>query len=126
MKTLTRAEEQVMHIIWEQERVLIRGILDRLPEPKPAYNTVSTVVRVLEKKGFVAHKSYGTTYEYYPDITKKDYTKFHFGEFLTKYFNDSFPQMASFFAKENKIGMPELEEMLKEIEEELEKKELKS
>jgi BlaI family penicillinase repressor len=123
MKTLTKAEEQIMHIIWELDRVLIRDILEKLPESKPAYNTVSTVVRVLEKKGFVDHKSYGTTYEYYPQVSKEEYTRFHFREFLSKYFNNSFPQMASFFANENNISIKDLEEMLKEFEKELDKKE---
>lgn len=123
MKTLTKAEEQIMHVIWELERVLVRDILEQLPEPKPAYNTVSTVVRVLEKKGFVDHKSYGTTYEYFPRVSKEEYTRFHFREFLSKYFDNSFPQMASFFAKENNIGIEDLEEIVKEIERELEKKE---
>jgi len=123
MITLTKAEEQIMHIIWELDRVLVRDILEQLPEPKPAYNTVSTVVRVLEKKGFVDHKSYGTTYEYFPQISKEEYTRFHFREFLSKYFDNSFPQMASFFAKEHNIGIEDLEEIVKEIEKELEKKE---
>ncbi len=123
MITLTKAEEQIMHIIWELDRVLVRDILEQLPEPKPAYNTVSTVVRVLEKKGFVDHKSYGTTYEYFPQISKEEYTRFHFREFLSKYFDNSFPQMASFFAKEHNIGIEDLEEIVKEIERELEKKE---
>ena len=126
MKTLTKAEEQIMHVIWELERVLVRDILEQLPEPKPAYNTVSTVVRVLEKKGFVDHKSYGTTYEYFPLVSKEEYTRFHFREFLSKYFDNSFPQMASFFAKENNIGMEDLEEIVKEIEKELENKESNS
>ncbi len=126
MKTLTKAEEQVMHIIWDLDRVLVRDILEQMPDPKPAYNTVSTVVRVLEKKGFVNHKSYGTTYEYFPQISKEEYTRFHFLEFLSKYFDNSFPQMASFFAKEQNIGMEDLEEMMKEIEKELEKQEKSS
>lgn len=126
MKTLTKAEEQIMHIIWDLRRVLVRDILEQLPEPKPAYNTVSTVVRVLEKKGFVDHKSYGATYEYFPLVSKEEYTRFHFREFLSKYFDNSFPQMASFFAKENNIGIEDLEEIVKEIERELEKKESSS
>ena len=115
MKTLTKAEEEVMHILWDLDRALVRDILGRLPDPKPAYNTVSTVVRVLEKKGFVGHKAYGTTYEYFPLITKKEYTKFHFGEFMEKYFNNSFSQLATFFSKENKLSMQELEEIMNEL-----------
>ena len=123
MKTLTKAEEQVMQILWNLDRGLVRDILAQLPEPKPAYNTVSTVVRVLEKKGFVSHKSYGTTHEYFPLISKKDYTKFYFGEFMEKYFNNSFKQLASFFTRENKLTLEELEDMMKEIRQEMEKEE---
>ena len=123
MKTLTKAEEQIMHILWELETALVRDILEKLPDPKPAYNTVSTVIRVLEKKGFVNHKSYGSTHEYYPIITKKEYTKFHFGVFMEKYFNNSFSQLASFFSQEQKISLSELEDMMKEIRKEVVKKE---
>jgi len=123
MKTLTKAEEQVMHILWDLDKALVRDILEQLPEPKPAYNTVSTVVRVLEKKEFVDHKSYGTTHEYFPLISKKEYTRFYFGEFMEKYFNNSFKQLASFFTRENKLSMEELEEMMREIREEIDGKE---
>lgn len=123
MITLTKAEEQLMHILWEMEAALVRDILEKLPNPKPAYNTVSTVIRVLEKKGFVKHKSYGTTHEYYPLISKKEYTKFHFSEFMEKYFNNSFSQLASFFTKENKITIKELDEMMNEIRQEIKEKE---
>lgn len=126
MKTLTKAEEQVMHILWDLNKALVRDILEQLPEPKPAYNTVSTVVRVLEKKEFVDHKSYGTTHEYFPLISKKEYTKFYFGEFMDKYFNNSFKQLASFFTNENKLTMEELEEMMNDIREEIDGKEDKS
>lgn len=123
MKTLTKAEEEVMQILWNLERGLVRDILEKLPEPKPAYNTISTVVRVLEKKGFVDHKAYGTTYEYFPLITKKEYTKFHFGEFMEKYFNNSVSQLASFFTNENKLSVNELEELMNEIKKGIDKKE---
>ena len=123
MKTLTKAEEQLMHILWELETALVRDILEKLPDPKPAYNTVSTVIRVLEKKGFVNHKSYGTTHEYFPLITKNEYTKFYFSEFMEKYFNNSFSQLASFFTKENKITMKELDEMMNEVRQEINEKE---
>jgi len=123
MKTLTKAEEEVMQILWNLERGLVRDILKKLPEPKPTYNTISTVVRVLEKKGFVDHKAYGTTYEYFPLITKKEYTKFHFGEFMEKYFNNSVSQLASFFTNENKLSVNELEELMNEIKKGIDKKE---
>ena len=123
MITLKKAEEQLMHILWEMETALVRDILEKFPDPKPAYNTVSTVIRVLEKKGFVNHNSYGTTHEYYPLITKREYTKFHFSEFMEKYFNNSFSQLASFFTKENKITMKELDEMMHELRQEIKEKE---
>lgn len=126
MITLTKAEEQIMHILWNLQRALVRDVLEQLPEPKPAYNTVSTVIRVLENKEFVSHKSYGTTNEYYTLVSKKEYTKFRFGELMQKYFNNSFPQMASFFAKENKLSIRELEEMMREIRNELKENENKS
>jgi len=122
MKTLTKAEEEVMHILWDMKKGLVRDVLNRLPEPKPAYNTVSTVIRVLEKKGFVGHKAYGTTYEYFPLIAKEDYTKFRFGEFLEKYFNNSFSQLASFFSKENKLTMQELDEIMNELRKNIDNK----
>lgn len=119
MITLTKAEEQIMHILWDLQRAVVRDVLEQLPDPKPAYNTVSTVIRILENKGFVSHKSYGTTNEYYTLVSKKEYTKFRFGELMQKYFNNSFPQMASFFAKENKLSIRELEEMMREIRDDL-------
>ena len=109
-----------MHVLWDLKKALVHDLLDQLPEPKPAYNTVSTVIRVLEKKGFVNHKSYGTTYEYFPLVSKQEYTKFHFGEFMEKYFNNSFSQLASFFTKENKLSMDELEDLMNEIRKEIE------
>jgi predicted transcriptional regulator len=123
MRTLTKAEEEVMVILWDLERALVRDILERLPDPKPAYNTVSTVVRVLEKKGFVGHKSYGTTYEYFPLIPKEEYTRFRFSEFLEKYFNNSFSQLASFFTKENNLSLQELEAIMNEVKKEIKKEE---
>jgi BlaI family penicillinase repressor len=121
MNKLTRAEEQVMQILWEMEKGLVKDMLDKLPEPKPAYNTVSTIIRILEKKGFVDHKAYGTTYEYFPTVTKEDYANFHFSDFMKNYFNDSFPRMAAFFARENNLSMEDMEEIMRLTEIELKK-----
>ena len=121
MKKLTKAEEEVMQILWELERGLVRDVIEKFPDPKPPYNTVSTVIRVLEKKGFVDHKAYGTTYEYFPLINKEDYAKVHFNDFMKNYFNNSFPQMAAFFARENNLDMKNLEDILKMTEDELKK-----
>ena len=121
MNKLTRAEEQVMQILWDLERGLVKDILDMIPEPKPAYNTVSTIIRILEKKGFVDHKAYGTTYEYFPIIKKDVYAQFHFRDFMKNYFNDSFPRMAAFFARENNLSIEDMEEIMRLTEAELKK-----
>jgi len=113
MNRLTKAEEQVMQILWKLKRGLVHDVIGELPEPKPAYNTVSTVIRVLEKKGFVDHKAYGNTYEYFPLIDKDEYTRVHFRHFMKDYFDNSFPRMAAFFAKEYDMDLEEMEEMLK-------------
>lgn len=90
MKELTKAEEQVMQILWQIKRGFVRDILEKMPEPRPAYNTVSTIVRILEKKGFVSYKTYGNTHEYYPLIEKKDYSNFFLKNFIGGYFGGHF------------------------------------
>ncbi|MCK5211006.1 MAG: BlaI/MecI/CopY family transcriptional regulator [Cyclobacteriaceae bacterium] len=112
MRDLTKAEEQVMQILWKVNESIVRDLVDQFPDPKPAYNTVSTVLRVLEKKDFVNHKAYGTTYVYFPIVSKKEYSKFQFTNLIKNYFNGSFPKMAAFFAKENNLTIQELEEMM--------------
>ena len=77
LKELTKAEDQVMQILWKLEKGVVKDIMEVMPDPKPAYNTVSTIVRILETKGFVDHKAYGKTHEYFPKITKEKYTKFY-------------------------------------------------
>jgi len=118
MKDLTKAEEQIMHILWRLDKAFVKDILAEMPEPKPAYNTVSTIVRILEKKGMVGHKAYGKTHEYFPAVAKNNYRSFYLKNFLTNYFGGRFDRMMSFFAKENDVSMKELEEMLKYVEEE--------
>ncbi len=120
MKELTRAEEQIMQELWTLEKAFVKEIVDRLPDPKPAYNTVSTIIRILEKKGFVDHYAYGKTHQYFPVISKKEYTKSYFRNFLNGYFSNSFQEMVSFFAKEDKMSLSELEEMIKEVGKDLE------
>ena len=112
IRDLTKAEEQVMQILWELEEAIVRDIVNKFPEPRPAYNTVSTVLRVLEKKEIVNHKAYGTTYVYFPLVSKKEYSKFQFTNLIRNYFNGSFPKMAAFFAQENNLSIHELEEMM--------------
>jgi BlaI family transcriptional regulator, penicillinase repressor len=121
MKKLTNAEEEVMQILWEIGEGFVKDVIDRMPEPKPPYNTVSTVIRVLEKKEFVSHRQYGNTHQYFPLVSRDEYAKVHFSDFLSNYFNNSFPKMAAFFARENNLSMKELQEIIRLTEEELKK-----
>ena len=111
-----------MQILWKIEKGMVHDLLEMFPEPKPAYNTVSTIVRILEQKGFVGHKAYGRTHEYFPVISKKDYTRSSFGGFMHNYFGNSYKSLASFFTSEEKISLKELEEIRKTIDEEIRKK----
>ena len=115
LKELTKAEDQVMQILWRLQKGFVKDIIDEMPNPKPAYNTVSTIVRILETKGFVDHKAYGKTHEYFPVITKDKYTKFYLNNLIKGYFNGSFQNLVSFFAKENKMDVHELEKLLEEL-----------
>jgi predicted transcriptional regulator len=113
MKELTNAEEQIMQAIWAVGAGFLKDIVEALPEPRPAYSTVATVIRILEQKNFVAHRTYGKTHEYYPLVTKQEYTKGYFQNFLKKYFSGSFSGMLSFFADEQDVDLHELEQLLK-------------
>ena len=121
MKTLTKAEEQVMQILWDLKEAVVKQVVDGFIDNKPAYTTVATVLNVLEKKGFVNRRKIGNTNLFAPAVSKPEYTKVQFGSLLKDYFNGSFPKMATFFAKENNISIAELEEMLKLTEDELNK-----
>ncbi|MDX1283579.1 MAG: BlaI/MecI/CopY family transcriptional regulator [Draconibacterium sp.] len=121
MKQLTRAEEQIMQILWDLKEGIVKEVVDGFKDNKPAYTTVATVLNVLEKKGFVTHRKIGNTNLFSPAVSKKDYTKVQFASLLKNYFNGSFPKMATFFAKENNMSIEELEEMLKITEDELNK-----
>ena len=121
MKKLTKAEEQIMQILWELERGFVKDIIKNLPQPKPAYNTVSTIIRILEKKGFVSHRAYGNAHEYFPVINKEEYTKAYLKSIMKNYFSNSFREMVSFFASEENISIEELEELRKMINEEIKK-----
>jgi predicted transcriptional regulator len=125
MKELTKAEEQVMQILWDIQKGFVNDVLDRFQEPKPAYNTVSTIIRILEKKGFIAHKAYGKTYEYYPVISKKQYTSNFFKRFVHNYFGNSYQALASFMAQDKNISIHELEKMKEMMEAEIEKQKIK-
>ncbi len=121
MKEFTRAEEKIMQILWKLEKGFVKDIIERLPNPKPAYNTVSTIVRVLEKKGFVSYTAYGKTHEYFPTISRNEYKKNFLKSFIKRYFGNSFQEMVSFFASDRDIDLKELEEMRELLGEEIEK-----
>lgn len=112
---LTKAEEQVMLVLWKIKRGVVHDIIEQLEEPKPAYTTVSTLIRIMEKKGFVGHKAFGKTHEYFPIITKNKYSKSLSEKFTTGYFEGSFQNMVSFFVKEKKLSVQELEEILNDL-----------
>jgi len=115
MKKLTYAEEQIMQILWNMEKAFVKEIIEQMPEPKPAYNTVSTMIRILEKKGVVDHFAFGKTHQYYPLIAREEYARSHYKLFMKDYFGNSFKQMVSFFAQEEKLSTNELEELLDQI-----------
>ena len=114
MKELTKAEDQVMQLLWQLDKAFVKDIIEKMPDPKPAYNTVSTIIRILETKGFVGHKAYGKTHEYYPLISKEKYTKFYLNNMISGYFDGSFKKLVSFFAKENDLDIKDLEQLLRE------------
>lgn len=120
MKELTKAEEQIMQLLWKQEKAFVKDIIDKIPEPKPAYNTVSTIIRILEKKGFVDHNAYGKTHEYFPLISRKEYTRSFMKNFMRNYFSGSFQEMVSFFAKEDNMSLADFDELAEDVKRDLE------
>jgi BlaI family transcriptional regulator, penicillinase repressor len=116
IKELTKAEEQIMQVLWDLDRAFVKEVLEQLPEPKPAYNTVSTIIRILETKGFVDHEAFGKSHRYFPLITKEAYKSFAAEKLLSGYFSNSVENMFSFFVKEKKLDLKEADEILKLIE----------
>ena len=116
IKELTRAEEQLMQILWQLKKGFVKDVMEQLPEPKPAYNTVSTIIRILETKGFVGHTAYGKSHEYYPVISKDEYQNFASDKLLNGYFDNSVKRMFSFFVQKEKINVKEADEIMKLIE----------
>ncbi len=116
MKKLTKVEEQVMQIIWKLERCLMRDIIEELGEPDTPRSTITSVVRILNNKGFVGHKAYGRTYEYFPLISKEDYSRQTLKGLVSNYFDGSVNRLVSFLAKENDIDLKDLNDMLKQLD----------
>lgn len=119
-KELTKAEEQVMQYLWAVEKGFLKDIVDQFPEPKPAYTTVSTVIRVLVKKGFIGYNTYGKIHEYFPLISKSNYSRNHAKAIVKNYFNGSVPEFVSFYANEQ-LNLTELEEIKRLIDEKINK-----
>ncbi len=115
MQNLTNKEEEIMHILWKLQKAFIKDILAETAD-HPHYNTLSTIVRNLEEKGYVSHTAYGNTHQYYPIVKKEDYRKRFMNTAIDNYFNSSYKSMVSFFAKEEKISAAELREILEMIE----------
>lgn len=112
---LTRAEEEIMQLLWHLEKANVAQIIEKMPLPKPAYNTVSTIVRILENKGFVNYKKVGRGHIYFPLVQKEAYTKNSMNKLMNNYFNGSVKSMLSFFVKKNEMSVKELEAILKEM-----------
>lgn len=121
MKELTKAEEQVMKYIWELKKVFLKDVVDKFPEPKPAYTTVQTVVRVLTKKGFLGYDTFGKTHQYFPLVSKDKYFRGHINGVVKNFFNGSVTNFASFFTDDNNLSISELEKMRQLIETKIEK-----
>ena len=117
-KQLTKAEEQFMQVLWQLEEASVKEIIEQLPEPKPAYNTVSTIIRILETKNIVTHKAKGRGFIYYPLIEKSDYSNKSLQKLVDGYFGGSFKSMVSFFVKKNDVDMNDLESILQHINDE--------
>lgn len=115
MKQLTKAEEEIMQTLWQLKKANVRAIIDVLPEPKPAYNTVSTIVRILESKGFVDYEKQGKGHVYFPIIEKELYSNQSINKLVDNYFQGSFKSMVSFFVKKNDVDVQDIEALLKEI-----------
>ncbi|MDO7135536.1 BlaI/MecI/CopY family transcriptional regulator [Algibacter lectus] len=116
MEKLTNKEEEIMHILWRLEKAFVKDVLAEIENDKPHYNTLSTIIRNLEDKGYVAYNAYGKTHQYYPIVSKEDYRKGFMNTAINNYFNNSYKNMVSFFAKEEKISVDELKEIIKLIE----------
>lgn len=118
MKKLAKREEQIMRVLWELDQAFVKEIIAELPEPKPHYNTVSTIIRILEDKGFVGHESFGNSHRYFPKIKKEEYQQKAIGDVVKNYFDNSVSKMVAYFAKEEKISPEELEEIIRLIKQE--------
>ncbi|TMI93082.1 MAG: BlaI/MecI/CopY family transcriptional regulator [Bacteroidetes bacterium] len=112
MQKLAKREEQIMQVYWDLGKAFIKEVIPQLPEPKPHYNSVATMVKILEEKGFLDHDSVGNVYRYFPVISREDYQKHAMKDIVSQYFDNSYPRMLAFFAKEQNLTEDELQEIL--------------
>ncbi|MFD0991346.1 BlaI/MecI/CopY family transcriptional regulator [Mariniflexile jejuense] len=116
MEKLTNKEEEIMHILWKLEKAFVKDVLAEITDEKPHYNTLSTIIRNLEEKAYVSYNAYGKTHQYYPIVSKEDYKKRFMTAAIDNYFNNSYKNVVSFFAKEEKISVDDLKEIIALIE----------
>ena len=109
--TLTKAEEQIMQLLWEKEQAFVNDLLELMPEPKPAYNTVSTIIRILERKGFVGYRSFGKSHQYFPIVSQSQYLSNSLNRMSSAYFQNSFAGLVNFFVEEGKLKPKEIEQI---------------
>ncbi|OFY41092.1 MAG: hypothetical protein A2X18_12080 [Bacteroidetes bacterium GWF2_40_14] len=119
IRELTKAELQIMQLLWKKEKAFVNDLVGDIPEPKPAYNTVSTIIRILERKGFVSHNSFGKTHEYYPLINRDIYLNSYMGNVLQSFFSNSVPNLVSFLSKKEGISLEEANEIMEIIEKQM-------
>ena len=116
MDKLTNKEEEIMRVLWNLKQAFVKEVVEELPDPKPHYNTVSTTVRNLEDKGYISHKAFGKTHQYFPLVSKEDYRKNFMQKTIHQYFESSYKNVVSFFAREEKISVEELKEIIENLE----------
>ncbi|MCU0338820.1 MAG: BlaI/MecI/CopY family transcriptional regulator [Spirosomaceae bacterium] len=117
IRDLTKAEEEIMQILWDIEQGVVWDVIERLPEPKPAYNTVSTFIRILEQKGFIDHRALsGKTYEYFPLISREDYRAYEANKLVNNYFDGSLKELVSFFVQDKNLSMRDADEIIKMLQ----------
>ncbi|GAB3776977.1 BlaI/MecI/CopY family transcriptional regulator [Spirosoma horti] len=112
IRELTKAEEEIMRVLWQLKKGFVKDVLAELPEPKPAYNTVSTIIRILEKKELVGYTAYGKTHEYYPLISEEEYRRFQTEQLMANYFDNSLKKLVSFFVQDKTISLNEADEII--------------
>ncbi len=116
MKKLTHKEKEIMELYWQHGPMFVKELLEYYDEPRPHFNTLSTAVRILEKKGMLGHKQFGTSYQYFPTVTEKEYGRSSLAGVIKSYFDDSYLDAVSSFIKDEKISLEELKELIEKIE----------